>query len=265
MTGSVFKEENAPPGNKVMPLSVTGLIRARRNDPGAMQLIEEALGLALQMGENEKITTAAAAKAEAYWLQNKLPDIIDELESIYERVKKTNNAWAIGEIAFWLWKAGRLFEIPQGIAKPFLLQIRGDWKSAAEKWEELQCPYEQALALSDGNNDTKIKAIEIFNGLGATAAVQLIKQKMRVSGIKGIPKGPRKTTRENLAGLTNRQIEVLHLVSKGLSNNEIGNQLYISAKTVDHHISTILSKLNIHSRFEAAAYLQSGNILKNRG
>jgi len=262
MTSDIFKKEIVPPGNKVMPIAVTGLIRARRNDPRSMPLIEESLKLALRMGENEKITTAVAAKAEAYWLQNKLPDIFDELESIYNMVKKTNNVWAIGEIAFWLWKAGGLSEIPQGIAEPFLLQIKGDWKSAAEKWETKQCPYEEALALSDGDNDAKIKAIEIFNSLGATAAVQLIKQKMRESGIRGIPKGPRKTTRENLAGLTNRQIEVLHLVSKGLSNNEIGNRLYISAKTVDHHISTILSKLNIHSRYEAAAYLQSNSMLE---
>ena len=96
--------------------------------------------------------------------------------------------------------------------------------------------------------------------MGASAASQLIKQKMRESGIRGIPKGPRKTTRQNPAGLTIRQLEVLRLVGKGMSNNEIGNRLYISPKTVDHHISTILSKLNLHSRYEAAAFIHT-NVL----
>ncbi|MGA9292487.1 MAG: response regulator transcription factor, partial [Ignavibacteriaceae bacterium] len=71
------------------------------------------------------------------------------------------------------------------------------------------------------------------------------------------PKGPRRTTRKNPAGLTLRQIEVLKLIGKGLSNIEISNQLYISPKTVDHHVSAILSKLNIHSRFEAADFVHN--------
>jgi DNA-binding CsgD family transcriptional regulator/tetratricopeptide (TPR) repeat protein len=253
----VLKQKSAPPGNTVMPLNVLAIIRMRRNDPGALKLIEETMKMALSMGEIEKIVSIFSSKAELFWLQNKLNEFSDELNSIYLKVLKSNNPWAIGEIAYWLWKADRLIEIPKIIAKPYLLQIQGKWKEASNVWGELHCPYERALALSEGDEDAMKKSIEIFEKLGASATVQVIKQKMRESGIRSIPKGPRQTTRENFAGLTARQMDVLKLVASGLSNSEIADNLYISTKTVDHHISAIFSKLNIHSRIEASIYLQS--------
>ena len=210
----------------------------------------------------EMIVPIKTALAEAFWLQNKLDQVINEVELVYNKIKNRDNRFALGELAYWLWKAGRLLEIPTKIAKPYLLQIKGDWKTAAASWEELHCPYEQALALSEGNVESMKTAIDIFDRLGAAATSQRVKQKMRELGIKNVPKGPRKTTRENIAGLTNRQLEILSLLDKGLSNVEIGNKLYISRKTVDHHVSAILSKLNIHSRHEAAAFIRSNGIAK---
>ncbi len=252
----VLKHKDVPPGNTVMPLNVLAIIRARRNDPGALKLINESMTMALNMGEIEKIVSVSAAKAEYFWLQNKLGDFAEELNSIYFKILKSKNPWAIGEVAYWVWKAGNLKEIPKVIAEPYLLQITGKWKEAANLWKELHCPYEEALALSEGDEEAMKNALEIFEGLGASAASQFIKQRMRESGIKSFPKGPRKSTRQNPNGLTSRQLEILNLIGKGLSNNEIGNQLFISPKTVDHHISSIFSKLNIHSRYEAAAFLQ---------
>jgi DNA-binding CsgD family transcriptional regulator/tetratricopeptide (TPR) repeat protein len=253
----VLKEKSTPPGNTVMPLNVLAVIRMRRNDPGSLKLIDEATEMSFKMGEMEKIVSITAAKAELLWLQNKLETFAGGLYSIYLKVLKSNNVWAIGEMAYWVWKAGKLEEVPKQIAKPYLLQIQGNWREASELWNELHCPYEQALALSEGDEASMKKSIEIFERLGASAAVQLIKQMMRESGIKSIPKGPRQTTKANPSGLTKRELEVLKLVSRGLSNSDIAKDLFISPKTVDHHISAIFSKLNIHSRIEVAAYFQS--------
>ncbi len=74
---------------------------------------------------------------------------------------------------------------------------------------------------------------------------------MRISGIKSIPRGIRKTTRANPAFLTGRELDVLQLLKEGLQNKEIAARLFISTKTVDHHLSSILFKLDVNSRTKA--------------
>ena len=115
------------------------------------------------------------------------------------------------------------------------------------------CPYEQALALAEGDESAQLAALEILETLGAGPAVERLRQTLRATGVRGIPRGPRPSTKENPAGLTNRQIEVLALMADGSSNAEIADRLFISPKTVDHHVSAILAKLEARTRAEAVA------------
>jgi DNA-binding NarL/FixJ family response regulator len=71
--------------------------------------------------------------------------------------------------------------------------------------------------------------------------------------VRGLPRGPRPETTTNLARLTRRESEVLALVSEGLPNAEIANRLFLSEKTVHHHVSAILRKLEVNSRGQATA------------
>ena len=64
--------------------------------------------------------------------------------------------------------------------------------------------------------------------------------------------------------LTNREIEVLRLVAKGMSNREIAEELYISENTVKNHVRNILEKLHLHNRMEAVIYAVKERLLDIR-
>jgi DNA-binding NarL/FixJ family response regulator len=89
-----------------------------------------------------------------------------------------------------------------------------------------------------------------------------MKLQMRTSGIKSIPRGIRKSTQANAAQLTVRELDVLQLLEEGIQNKEIASRLFISSKTVDHHISSILFKLDVDSRTKAVQKASQLGIIK---
>lgn len=110
---------------------------------------------------------------------------------------------------------------------------------------------EQALALLDGDEAAKRAALAIFERLGATPAAEIARRKLRQAGARRLSRGPYRAARANPQGLTNRQLEVLPLLAEGRSNAEIAERLSTSPRTVEHHVSAVLTKLNAHSRAEA--------------
>jgi DNA-binding CsgD family transcriptional regulator len=156
---------------------------------------------------------------------------------------------------------GERVAAPSWSAPPFLLQMKGQWRRAATAWEKLGCPYEQGRALADGDAAAQIHALEIFTRLGAAPAAAHLRKRMRGSGIRHIPRGPRPTTRRNPFGLTVREIEILGYVADGLTNGRISARLHVSPKTVDHHVSSVLAKLGAASRGEATRIAQTRNLL----
>ena len=241
-----------PPGVKIPALVVLGRVRVRRGDPGSAAVLDEARTLALTTGELQRVAPVAAARAEAAWLHGNQAQCLAEARVGYDlALQHEADPWKLGELSIWMWRGGGLSSAPGAIAEPFAREIAGDWRSAAALWAEIGCPYEQALALADGDAPAKLSALALFEQLGAQPALALVRQRMRQQGMQGIPRGPRPSTRTNQAGLTTRQLEVLLLMAEGLSNAEIANRLSTSLKTVDHHVSTVLAKLEVHSRAQA--------------
>jgi DNA-binding NarL/FixJ family response regulator len=113
------------------------------------------------------------------------------------------------------------------------------------------------LSAEDRPEVAVAEASAAFRDLSALGAVRAADQAAALLRALGAPArlGPKRH-----AELTRREEEVLALVGHGLTNGEIGARLFISAKTVEHHVSRVLAKLGVRSRAEAAAHAaRSGN------
>jgi predicted ATPase/DNA-binding CsgD family transcriptional regulator len=226
--------------------------RVRLGDSKASPALDEVVALSVQAVVLPRLGPTRAARAEIAWLAGDNDLAAEEVRAIYDVAVGKKHPWFAGELAFWLWRAGVEITPPSWTAKPFALQIAGDWRGAAKEWEERDCPYEQGMALMDGDEAAQLKALEIFEGLGARPIIEKLKRQMTDQGIR-IPRGPRPATRENLFGLTSREMEVLGHLVKGLNNNAIAEKLSLSTRTVEHHIASILRKMDVESRGEAVA------------
>jgi DNA-binding CsgD family transcriptional regulator len=249
----VLRRDDAPTVIRLPSLAALGTVYTRRGDRRAQAILDEALDRALSTGELQRIAPVAAARAEAAWLRGDLEGVRVEAMRAYSMAMEAGSRWDIGRIALWLRRVGALGEVPVDLAPPFALELAGRWREAAQAWERTGCPYEQALALSEGDEEAQRAALQILDGLGATPAAAMVRRQLQSRGVRGLARGPRRSTRANPAGLTNRQMEVLELLAEGLSNREIGKRLFLSTRTVDHHVSALLQKLGASSRARAAA------------
>ena len=251
---AVLRHPRTTPITRIPALRTLGHLRIRRGDPDAKSPLEEARALAGPQPELQRFGTLAAVAAEAAWLEGDWAGVLREVSPAYEMVLHRRDPRMKGELAAWLWRVDALEELPTDIPEPYALEISRDWRGAARAWEKLGCPYERAVVLGwYGSEPDQRDALAIFDQMGAAPAAQALRRQMRAQGVRAVPRGSRTSTRRNSHGLTRREAEILALLSEGLRNAAIARRLFVSTKTIDHHVSAILTKLGVPSRAEAVA------------
>jgi DNA-binding CsgD family transcriptional regulator/tetratricopeptide (TPR) repeat protein len=248
----VLRHPHLSPVTRVAAAPVAGLLAVRqdRDDHGALG---SAIAIAEAIGETQRLVPLATARAEAAWIAGQLPDVVAEIDRAWPAALAQPHPWGLGELCWWLAVAGEPRLPPAPVAEPFARMLAQDWAGAAEEWTRLSCPLWAALALacSPALADAR-RALEVVDRLGAPGVRRAVLRDRHARGLP-VPRGPRSASRGNPALLTGRELEVLQLLADGLSNADLAQRLYLSEKTVGHHVSAVLRKLGEPTRARAVA------------
>jgi DNA-binding CsgD family transcriptional regulator len=252
---AVLRRPGGAVPSRITPLAVLGRLRARRGDPDVWGPLDEALELAAGTGEVQRLLPVALARAEARWLGGDPDEVAGETEGVRELVMARATDWGLGELLTWRRRAGIADPPPaREPAEPWRLELGGDWAAASRAWTERGCAYDAAMAALGGDDEALLRHSHAeLRRLGAQTSAAHVARIMRERGVRDLRQGPRASTRENPAGLTARELDVVALLAEGLRNAQIAERLVVSRKTVDHHVSSILGKLGVSTRTEAAA------------
>ncbi len=228
--------------------------------------------LRLEQGQKEVAETALSNTLRETKDPKRRAELLPAVVSIMIAAKKIEEAHeAVKEICGF----ARDFNVPylfakcayyKGIvfyAKRKFLPALEELQKALKFWNSLNLPYETAcsrelkglvyLEMNDkDNSEAELMAAKwIFEQLGATPDVE------RVKGLLVSERNPQ------TYGLSLRELQVLRLVASGKTNKAVANDLFISERTVDRHVSNIFNKLGVSSRVEAAAFALTNKIMDN--
>lgn len=249
-------------------LTVLARVRMRRGEADATALLDEALAIALTTDELQRIAPVVTAMAEGAWLRGDQAGCLAALGHLQGRSQVASNGWEAGEIAVWRVRAGEAFvAVPAHAAQPWLLELQGNPEAAAQAWLALGAPNEAALALlsaasmNPGDRSALVarlgQALEILERIDARLAAAHVRKLSRQWGVHrelpGRRRGPYAGAREHPRGLSVREQQVLLHLAQGLGNAEIARQLGLARRTVEHHVSAVLSKLAVADRAGAVA------------
>jgi DNA-binding CsgD family transcriptional regulator/tetratricopeptide (TPR) repeat protein len=236
---------------EAIPLHARALLAVRAGTSDAGDVLERAWEVATASRSAQYLVPVAAVGIEWAWTRDD-PALADRfVVPALEAVRETR--WGS-----WLRWRLRLVRQVTGTGavpvEPEATSLRGQLDDAVTGWRRLAMPYELALELlRRGEERDVLEAVTILDGLGAVPAGRVARRRSRELGVTAIPRRPQPATRANPAGLTARQLEVLQLLAAGFTNAQIAEQLVVSIRTVDHHVSAVLHKLDVPSRERAAA------------
>ncbi len=238
--------------NRILPQLIVALIQARRGRQPVVALLDDAASSAEP--DHLRLFPVWAARAEAAWLAGDDGTARDEAAAGLAATPAHADPWLIGRLQRWLYlSGGEAAAHGDDPRTPFELEIRGDWREAADEWTRRGCRYDAAVAQLSGDITAVESALATFRKLGARAAARRAQQRLAV--LRGrTPTTRRAETRSDPDGLTRRQRQVLELIAEGRSDVDIARVLHISPRTASCHVSSILDKLGVDNRIQAAAH-----------
>jgi DNA-binding CsgD family transcriptional regulator/tetratricopeptide (TPR) repeat protein len=255
-TSTILRSGSGNAVAQTLALSIVALLRARRGDPDHHGPLAEAQAIAAPTGELQHLLPVATASAEIAWLEGgaEAADVTRAAtDHAMELAMRYGAIPALSELAAWRRRCGVHDAKPTDSVGPYVLELTGDTVGAAAAWTELGCQYESAITLCTGGPDENHRrALAIFQAFDARPAAAIAARLLREGGARGVPRGPRPSTKQNAGGLTTREVEVLGMLCEEMSNREIAGRLHLSEKTVDHHVAAILAKLGVSNRRQAA-------------
>ena len=233
----------------------------------AEEMLSRALTDAMATDELQYIVPARLSLIEAAWLHDKPDDAHEHLDFLANLQTSDMHQWNAGDFAVW---AHRLnykpdFQRRNDLPAPYLTELNGDLEAAARLWDEIGAPYSAALVRMQTEGEGAANAIadvlKVLDPMEANAAVSKARHLAQSQGIADkMPRsrrGPYKSARNHPLGLTKREQEILNLVVQGASNREISDTLSRSQRTVEHHVSSVLTKMNVANRMEAMLRVQN--------
>jgi DNA-binding CsgD family transcriptional regulator len=253
---AAFAAPRTDPLDRALAMIVLAQIALRRGQGDSDAWLAEPKELAVAMWTTQIRWPLAAVAAERVWLEGGPAAALVEIRTAYDEACVQRDAWPIGELGIWLWRLGGIAELDELAPEPYRLESSGHVREAAAAWEALGIPFDAALSLAGSSDPDDVRrAHSILVELGATAVAAKVADRLRAIGA-AVPRGPRPATRANANGLTEREVEIALLLASGLSNAEIAARLVLSRKTVGHHVSAILGKLDVPRRGAVAAAMR---------
>jgi len=245
----------ATPMHRILPLVSLALVRARRGEAGATELLDDALQAA-EPNDMFRLGVVWAARAEVAWLAGDDARALREAQTgLTATIGCQADCWLVGHLYRWVKLSGGFDGAASVVsaAAPYRDELEGNWRAAAAEWQRRGCRYDAALAQLSGDTDAVQQAMSTLRDLGAQAAID---RAQRIIAAKQRPtrRPPRRSTAADPLGLTVRERDVLALIAAGHSDAEIADVLFISPKTANRHVGAILHKLGVRNRTQAAAY-----------